>query len=193
MFGFYLEGFYLNVMKKGIYSVDFICFFDDMMIDMICVNSDVIVKVIFVLENNKFEYIEKLVKVGIVVFIGYINVIYSEVCKSFEFGIIFVIYFFNVMILMVGCELGVVGVIYDIFEVYVGIIVDGFYVDYVNIWIVYKIKGEKFVLVIDVIVFVGVEMDYFIFVGKKVYYWDGKCVDENGMFGGLVLIMIEVV
>jgi N-acetylglucosamine-6-phosphate deacetylase len=36
-------------------------------------------------------------------------------------------------------------------------------------------------------------MDYFIFVGKKVYYRDGKCVDENGTLGGSALTMIEAV
>ncbi|GHY85293.1 N-acetylglucosamine-6-phosphate deacetylase [Vibrio cholerae] len=35
--------------------------------------------------------------------------------------------------------------------------------------------------------------DYFIFVGKKVYYRDGKCVDENGTLGGSALTMIEAV
>jgi len=39
----------------------------------------------------------------------------------------------------------------------------------------------------------GADMDYFIFVGKKVYYRDGKCVDENGTLGGSALTMIEAV
>ncbi len=39
----------------------------------------------------------------------------------------------------------------------------------------------------------GANIDHFIFVGKKVYYRDGKCVDENGTLGGSALTMIEAV
>ena len=39
----------------------------------------------------------------------------------------------------------------------------------------------------------GANMDYFIFVGKKVYYRNGKCVDENGTLGGSALTMIEAI
>ncbi|HHB1206368.1 TPA: N-acetylglucosamine-6-phosphate deacetylase, partial [Vibrio cholerae] len=113
--------------------------------------------------------------------------------KSFESGITFATHLFNAMTPMVGREPGVVGAIYDTPEVYAGIIADGFHVDYANIRIAHKIKGEKLVLVTDATAPAGAEMDYFIFVGKKVYYRDGKCVDENGTLGGSALTMIEAV
>ena len=94
---------------------------------------------------------------------------------------------------MVGREPGVVGAIYDTSEVYAGIIADGFHVDYANIRIAHKIKGDKLVLVTDATAPAGADMDHFIFVGKKVYYRDGKCVDENGTLGGSALTMIEAV
>lgn len=191
--GLHLEGPYLNVMKKGIHSVDFIRPSDDTMIDTICANSDVITKVTLAPENNKPEHIEKLVKAGIVVSIGHTNATYSEARKSFESGITFATHLFNAMTPMVGREPGVVGAIYDTPEVYAGIIADGFHVDYANIRIAHKIKGEKLVLVTDATAPAGAEMDYFIFVGKKVYYRDGKCVDENGTLGGSALTMIEAV
>ncbi|TQP75725.1 N-acetylglucosamine-6-phosphate deacetylase [Vibrio cholerae] len=191
--GLHLEGPYLNVMKKGIHSVDFIRPSDDTMIDTICANSDVIAKVTLAPENNKPEHIEKLVKAGIVVSIGHTNATYSEARKSFESGITFATHLFNAMTPMVGREPGVVGAIYDTPEVYAGIIADGFHVDYANIRIAHKIKGEKLVLVTDATAPAGAEMDYFIFVGKKVYYRDGKCVDENGTLGGSALTMIEAV
>ncbi|TXZ76570.1 N-acetylglucosamine-6-phosphate deacetylase [Vibrio mimicus] len=191
--GLHLEGPYLNVMKKGIHSVDFIRPSDDSMIDTICADSDVIAKVTLAPENNKPEHIEKLVKAGIVVSIGHTNATYTEARQSFESGITFATHLFNAMTPMVGREPGVVGAIYDTPDVYAGIIADGFHVDYANIRIAHKIKGEKLVLVTDATAPAGAEMDYFIFVGKKVYYRDGKCVDENGTLGGSALTMIEAV
>ncbi|OEE37378.1 N-acetylglucosamine-6-phosphate deacetylase [Vibrio anguillarum] len=191
--GLHLEGPYLNVMKKGIHSVDFIRPSDDNMITTMCENSDVIAKVTLAPEHNNPEHIERLVKAGIVVSIGHTNATYTEARKSFESGITFATHLFNAMTPMVGREPGVVGAIYDTPEVYAGIIADGFHVDYANIRIAHKIKGEKLVLVTDATAPAGANMDYFIFVGKKVYYRDGKCVDENGTLGGSALTMIEAV
>jgi len=191
--GLHLEGPYLNVMKKGIHSVDFIRPSDDEMIETMCANRDVIAKVTLAPENNRPEHIEKLVKAGIVVSIGHTNATYAEARQSFESGITFATHLFNAMTPMVGREPGVVGAIYDTPEVYAGIIADGFHVDYANIRIAHKIKGDKLVLVTDATAPAGAEMDHFIFVGKKVYYRDGKCIDENGTLGGSALTMIEAV
>lgn len=191
--GLHLEGPYLNVIKKGIHSVDYIRPSDDSMIDYICENSDVVTKVTLAPEHNKLEHIEKLTKAGIVVSIGHTNATYAEARRSFEAGISFATHLFNAMTPMAGREPGVVGAIYDTPDVYAGIIADGFHVDYANIRIAHKIKGEKLVLVTDATAPAGAEMDHFIFVGKKVYYRDGKCVDENGTLGGSALTMIEAV
>ena len=191
--GLHLEGPYLNVMKKGIHCVDFIRTSDDAMIDFICDNSDVVTKVTLAPENNKAEHIAKLARAGIIVSIGHTNATYSEARQGFEAGITFATHLFNAMTPMVGREPGVVGAIYDTQDVYTGVIADGFHVDYANIRIAHKIKGEKLVLVTDATAPAGAEMDYFIFVGKKVYYRDGKCVDENGTLGGSALTMIEAV
>lgn len=191
--GLHLEGPYLNVMKKGIHSVDYIRNSDNEMIDFICANADIVAKVTLAPELNDPEHIEKLTQAGIVVSIGHTNATYTEARKGFEAGITFATHLFNAMTPMVGREPGVVGAIYDTPEVYAGIIADGFHVDYANIRIAHKLKGEKLVLVTDATAPAGADMDYFIFVGKKVYYRDGKCVDENGTLGGSALTMIEAV
>ncbi|ASJ39242.1 N-acetylglucosamine-6-phosphate deacetylase [Vibrio vulnificus] len=191
--GLHLEGPYLNVMKKGIHSVDYIRPSDTSMVDFICENADVVAKVTLAPELNDPEHIEKLRNAGIVVSIGHTNATYAEARKGFEAGITFATHLFNAMTPMVGREPGVVGAIYDTPDVYAGIIADGFHVDYANIRIAHKIKGEKLVLVTDATAPAGANMDYFIFVGKKVYYRDGKCVDENGTLGGSALTMIEAV
>ncbi|EGQ8085261.1 N-acetylglucosamine-6-phosphate deacetylase [Vibrio vulnificus] len=191
--GLHLEGPYLNVMKKGIHSVDYIRPSDTSMVDFICENADVVAKVTLAPELNDPEHIEKLRNAGIVVSIGHTNATYAEARKGFEAGITFATHLFNAMTPMVGREPGVVGAIYDTPDVYAGIIADGFHVDYANIRIAHKIKGEKLVLVTDATAPAGANMDYFIFVGKKVYYRNGKCVDENGTLGGSALTMIEAV
>ncbi|MGY3687967.1 N-acetylglucosamine-6-phosphate deacetylase [Vibrio coralliilyticus] len=191
--GLHLEGPYLNVMKKGIHSVDYIRPSDDSMINFICENADVITKVTLAPEHNAPEHIQQLKDAGIIVAIGHTNATYAEARKGFESGITFATHLFNAMTPMVGREPGVVGAIYDTPDIYAGVIADGFHVDYANIRIAHKIKGEKLVLVTDATAPAGADMDYFIFVGKKVYYRDGKCVDENGTLGGSALTMIEAV
>ncbi|RTZ15365.1 N-acetylglucosamine-6-phosphate deacetylase [Vibrio aquaticus] len=191
--GLHLEGPYLNVAKKGIHSIDFIRPSDDSMIDFMCDNADVIAKVTLAPEHNESAHIERLKQAGIVVSIGHTNATYAEARRGFDAGITFATHLFNAMTPMVGREPGVVGAIYDTPDVYAGIIADGFHVDYANIRIAHKIKGEKLVLVTDATAPAGADMDYFIFVGKKVYYRDGKCVDENGTLGGSALTMIEAV
>ncbi|MCF7354384.1 N-acetylglucosamine-6-phosphate deacetylase [Vibrio sp. CK2-1] len=191
--GLHLEGPYLNVLKKGIHRPDFIRKSDDEMIQTICDNRDVIAKVTLAPEQNEPEHIQRLRDAGIVVSIGHTNATYQEARQSFANGITFATHLFNAMTPMVGREPGVVGAIYDTSEVYAGIIADGFHVDYANIRIAHKIKGDKLVLVTDATAPAGADMDHFIFVGKKVYYRDGKCVDENGTLGGSALTMIEAV
>lgn len=191
--GLHLEGPYLNVMKKGIHSVDHIRASDNNMIQTICENADIIAKVTLAPELNNSEHIEQLRAAGIVVAIGHTNATYEEARKGFESGITFATHLFNAMTPMTGREPGVVGAIYDTPEVYAGVIADGFHVDYANIRIAHKLKGNKLVLVTDATAPAGADMDHFIFVGKKVYYRDGKCIDENGTLGGSALTMIEAV
>ncbi|MGO2508787.1 MAG: N-acetylglucosamine-6-phosphate deacetylase [Vibrio hibernica] len=191
--GLHLEGPYLNVLKKGIHRPDFIRKSDSNMIDIICDNSDVIAKVTLAPEQNSPEHIRRLSDANIVVSIGHTNATYAEARQGFANGISFATHLFNAMTPMVGREPGVVGAIYDTPEIYAGIIADGFHVDYANIRIAHKVKGDKLILVTDATAPAGADMDHFIFVGKKVYYRDGKCVDENGTLGGSALTMIEAV
>lgn len=191
--GLHLEGPYLNVAKKGIHSVDYIRRSDDAMIDFIAANADVVTKVTLAPELTPAEHIRKLADAGIVVSAGHTNASYVEAREGFKAGITFATHLFNAMTPIAGREPGMVGAIYDTPEVYTGVIADGFHVDYANIRIAHKLKGEKLVLVTDAAAPAGADMDHFIFVGKKVYYRDGKCVDENGTLGGSALTMIEAV
>ncbi|UIP28923.1 N-acetylglucosamine-6-phosphate deacetylase [Photobacterium sp. TLY01] len=191
--GLHLEGPYLNVMKKGIHSVEHIRRSDEAMITTLCENADIITKVTLAPELTPAEHIERLAEAGIVVSAGHTNATYAEARKGFAAGVTFATHLFNAMTPIAGREPGMVGAIYDTPEVYTGIIADGFHVDYANIRIAHRIKKEKLILVTDATAPAGADIDHFIFVGKKVYYRDGKCVDENGTLGGSALTMIEAV
>lgn len=191
--GLHLEGPYLNSAKKGIHSVDFIRQSAADMIDFICANKDVVAKVTLAPECNDVQFIEQLKRAGIVVAIGHTNATYAEAKQSFNDGITFATHLFNAMTSISARDPGVVGAVYDTADVYAGIIADGFHVDYANIRIAHKMKGEKLVLVSDATAPAGAEIDSFIFVGKTVYYRDGKCIDESGTLGGSALTMIEAV
>ena len=191
--GLHLEGPYLNVAKKGIHSVEYIRPSSDQMIDFMCENAHLIAKVTLAPENNDPEHVKRLVDAGIIVSIGHTDATYKQARESFNNGISFATHLFNAMTSIQGREPGVVGAIYDTSDVYAGIIVDGLHVDYANVRIAHKIKGDKLVLVTDATAPAGADIDHFLFVGKKVYYRDGMCVDANGTLGGSALTMIEAV
>lgn len=191
--GLHLEGPYLNIEKKGIHNVDYIRASDDAMIQFMVTNADVITKVTLAPELTPSAHIQALSNAGIVVSAGHTNATYQEARAGFQAGIAFTTHLFNAMTPITGRDPGMVGAIYDTPEVYTGVIADGFHVDYANIRIAHKLKGEKLVLVTDAVAPAGADMDHFIFVGKKVYYRDGKCIDENGTLGGSALTMIEAV
>lgn len=191
--GLHLEGPYLNIEKKGIHRVDQIRSSDDEMIDFIAAHAEVVSQVTLAPELTPARHIRTLVNAGIVVSAGHTNATYKEAREGFNAGIRFSTHLFNAMTSITGRDPGMVGAIYDTPEIYTGVIADGFHVDYANIRIAHKVKGDKLVLVTDATAPAGANMDHFFFVGKKVYYRDGKCLDENGTLGGSALTMIEAV
>ena len=65
---------------------------------------------------------------------------------------------FNAMPPIMGREPGVVGAILETPEIYTGIIVDGIHVDYANVAMAKRCKGNKLMLVSDAIALVGTDM-----------------------------------
>lgn len=191
--GLHLEGPYLNIAKKGIHSTDFIRQADAQMVQFICDNADTVTKVTLAPELAPKTLISQLNNAGIVVSGGHTNATYAEARAGFDAGVSFTTHLFNAMTSITGREPGMVGAILDTPDVYTGIIADGFHVSWSNIRLAHKMKGEKLVLVTDATAPAGANIDHFIFVGKKVYYRDGKCIDENGTLGGSALTMIEAV
>ncbi|MGX3066086.1 N-acetylglucosamine-6-phosphate deacetylase [Ursidibacter arcticus] len=189
--GLHLEGPYLSVAKKGVHRPEYIREASGEMIDFLCNNGDVITKLTIAAENGTADHIQKFVDAGIIVSIGHSNATYEQAKQRIEQGISFATHLHNAMSpISSGREGGVVGAVLDS-DIYTGIIVDGLHVDWSNVRIAKKAKGDKLVIVTDAVAPAGANIDHFIFVGKKVLYKDGKCIDEFGSLGGAAVTMIE--
>ncbi|MGX2985696.1 N-acetylglucosamine-6-phosphate deacetylase [Ursidibacter sp. B-7004-1] len=189
--GLHLEGPYLSVAKKGVHRPEYIREASGEMIDFLCNNGDVITKLTLAAENGTADHIQKFVDAGIIVSIGHSNATYEQAKQRIEQGISFATHLHNAMSpISSGREGGVVGAVLDS-DIYTGIIVDGLHVDWSNVRIAKKAKGDKLIIVTDAVAPAGADIDHFIFVGKKVLYKDGKCIDEFGSLGGAAITMIE--
>jgi N-acetylglucosamine-6-phosphate deacetylase len=190
--GLHLEGPYISMARKGIHNADYIRPIDQDMLELLIKNNDVIAKVTLAPENNDAA-IKALSDAGIIVSLGHTDCRFSQAKHAFNRGATFATHLFNAMSQWSGREPGLVGAVFDTPSVYAGIIADGHHVDYASIRISHKIMANRLILVTDATAPAGSEIDSFIFVGKKVYYKDGKCVDDNGTLGGSALTMIEAV
>lgn len=188
--GLHLEGPYINIEKKGIHPANFIRQTSQEMIDLICANADIISQITLAPEKTDNAVIHQLSKAGIVVSIGHSNATYQQASTAIKYGASSATHLFNAMSSITGREPGVVGAVYD-HNIYAGIIVDGFHVDYANVRLSKKVMGDKLLLVTDATAPAGSNIDKFNFVGTTVYYKDGKCVGEDGTLGGSAVTMIE--
>lgn len=188
--GLHLEGPYISFEKKGIHPQRFIRSADSKMIDLICKNADVVAQITLAPESNTTEVIKQLSTAGIVVSLGHSNATYQQATTAIQYGASSATHLFNAMSSITGREPGLVGAVYDN-NIYAGIIVDGFHVDYANVRISKRLMGEKLILVTDATAPAGAEIDQFEFVGTTVYYKEGKCFGKDGTLGGSAITMIE--
>ena len=191
--GLHLEGPYLSREKKGVHCEEYIREISSEMKDFLCANADVITKITLAAENPTARYIAEFVKCGIIVSIGHSNATYEVAQQAIADGAGFATHLHNAMSpVSSGRAMGVVGAVLDS-DIYAGIIVDGLHVDFGNVRIAKKAKGDKLCIVTDAVAAAGADIDSFVFVGKTVYVRDGKCYDANGTLGGAAITMIESV
>lgn len=192
--GLHFEGPYLSLEKKGVHQPEFIRAISPEMKEFLCDNADVITKITLAAENPTAEYIPEFVQKGIIISLGHSNATYDVAKKAIAKGASFATHLHNAMSpISSGRDMGVVGAVLDSDEVYAGIIVDGMHVNYGNIKIDKRAKGDKLCIVTDAVAPAGTDMEEFTFVGKTVYVRDGKCFDANGTLGGAAITMIESV
>ena len=191
--GLHLEGPYLSKEKKGVHREEYIREITPEMKTFLCDNADVITKITLAAENPTTQYIADFVEKGIIVSLGQSNATYEVANQAIAKGISFATHLHNAMSpISSGRAMGVVGAVLDS-DLYAGIIVDGLHVEFGNVRIAKKVKGDKLCIVTDATAAAGSDIESFIFVGKTVYVRDGKCYDANGTLGGSSVTMIESV
>ena len=191
--GLHLEGPYLSKEKKGVHREEYIREITPEMKTFLCDNADVITKITLAAENPTTQYITDFVEKGIIVSLGHSNATYEVANQAIAKGISFATHLHNAMSpISSGRAMGVVGAVLDS-DLYAGIIVDGLHVEFGNVRIAKKVKGDKLCIVTDATAAAGSDIESFIFVGKTVYVRDGKCYDANGTLGGSSVTMIESV
>ena len=189
--GLHLEGPYLSVAKKGVHQAEYIREISAEMLQFLTDNADVITKITLAAENPTAAHIGEFVKNGIVVSLGHSNASFQQAKQAIDAGISFATHLHNAMSpVSSGREMGVVGAVLDS-DIYCGIIVDGLHVDYANVRLAKKLKGDKLCIVTDATAAAGADIQSFQFVDKTVYVRDGKCYDANGTIGGSAITMIE--
>ena len=191
--GLHLEGPYLSKEKKGVHREEYIREITPEMKTFLSDNADVITKITLAAENPTTQYIADFVEKGIIVSLGHSNATYEVANQAIAKGISFATHLHNAMSpISSGRAMGVVGAVLDS-DLYAGIIVDGLHVEFGNVRIAKKVKGDKLCIVTDATAAAGSDIESFIFVGKTVYVRDGKCYDANGTLGGASVTMIESV
>lgn len=191
--GLHIEGPYLSIEKKGVHRPEYIREITPEMKDFLCENGDVITKITIAAENPTINYTPDFVKAGIIVSVGHSNATYEVAKTAFHKGATFATHLHNAMSpISSGREMGVVGAVLDS-DVYTGIIVDGVHINYGNVRIDKKIKGDKLCIVTDSIAAAGAppELESFTFEGKTIYIKEGRCYDANGTIAGASITMME--
>ena len=190
--GLHLEGPYLSLEKKGVHRAEHIREISPEMKDFLCDNADVITKITLAAENPTARFIPDFVEKGIVVSIGHSNATYDVAKQAFAQGATFATHLHNAMSpISSGRAMGVVGAVLDSDDVYTGIIADGLHVEFGNVKIAKRSKGDKLCIVTDATAAAGADIEQFDFVGTTVYVRDGKCYDANNTLGGSSITMIE--
>ena len=193
--GLHIEGPFISVEKKGVHRPEYIREITSEMKDFLCENADVITKITIAAENPTINYTPDFVKSGIIVSVGHSNATYEVAKEAFRKGASFATHLHNAMSpISSGRAMGVVGAVLDS-DVYTGIIVDGVHVNFGNVRIDKKIKGDKLCIVTDSLAAAGAgpELERFTFVGKTIYVKNGRCYDANGTIAGASITMMESV
>lgn len=110
-------------------------------------------------------------------------------------GVIGFMYLYNVMFVLIFWELGVVGVVLFNDRVYCGFIIDYYYLYCKSVELVLNVKIVNCVLlVIDVMVYVGSDIECFYFFNIEIVRYGDKFIMLDGkILVGLCLDMYSVV
>lgn len=188
--GLHIEGPFINVKKGGIHSKEYIrdCTYEE--IKEIYEGSEDCIKILTfapeALDKRCMDYIKNN---NTNLFIGHSNADFDDTIECFNNGACGVTHLFNAMSQLNSREPGIVGASLLRKDTWAGIIADGFHVDFNNVILAKKMKGNKLYLVTDAMPPVGIGNFEFTIGENKIYCVDDKCLSSDGTIAGSALNM----
>jgi N-acetylglucosamine-6-phosphate deacetylase len=179
--GLYIEGPWINPVKKGAHIESFI---HSPTIkeaeELITYGKDVIRMITLAPEVCSKEVIDYVLSQNIIISAGHSNASYREAIQSFDNGIRTTTHLYNAMSGLQHREPGLVGAIFDS-NVMASIIADGHHVDYAAIRIAKKIMGERLFAITDAVTETN--------KGYYQHYLVGDKYEAGGILSGSALTM----
>lgn len=193
--GIHIEGPFLNSRRKGIHDDGMIRQLDDAGMAVVATNRPDVTLMTLAPECVSTAQIEMLKSAGILMCAGHTEGTFSEICNSFEAGVIGVTHLFNAMSQLTVREPGAVGAALSSPDCWCCIIVDGAHVHPEALRLAIKAKGslERFVLVTDAMPTVGQIDKQFMLNGAIIDVRDGVCKNSDGTLAGSDLDMATAV
>lgn len=192
--GMHLEGPFLNPVRRGAHTLEYIRIPDDELLDKLIEKGKGVISLITVApEQFTDAQIKKLIASGIQVSAGHSEICYDGAKDAFDKGIRIVTHLYNAMSAFEPRKPGLVGAALDDDRVYGPIILDGAHCHPAQARVAYRAKGERLILITDAAV-LGREMDELDFEGFHAKLTpDGFYYNRDGKLAGSAIDMPEAI
>lgn len=192
--GMHLEGPFLNPVRRGAHTLEYIRVPDDEIIDQIIEKGKGVITLITVApEQFTTAQLQKLIASGIQVSAGHSEIPYEGAKDAFDKGIRIVTHLYNAMSAFEPRKPGLVGAALEDDRVYAPIILDGAHCHPAQARVAYRAKGERLILITDAAV-LGRELEELDFEGFHAKLTpDGFYYNRNGNLAGSAISMPEAV
>lgn len=192
--GMHLEGPFLNPVRRGAHTLEYIRVPDDEFLDQIIEKGKGVITLITIApEQFTDAQIKRLVESGIQVSAGHSEISYEGAKSAFDKGIRIVTHLYNAMSAFEPRKPGLVGAALDDDRVYAPIILDGAHCHPAQARVAYRCKGERMILITDAAV-LGRELEELDFEGFHAKLTpDGFYYNRNGNLAGSAISMAEAI
>lgn len=192
--GMHLEGPFLNPVRRGAHTLEYIRTPDDEFIEKLIEKGKGVITLITIApEQFTDKQIRLLVESGIQVSAGHSEISYDGAKDAFDKGIRIVTHLYNAMSAFEPRKPGLVGAALEDDRVYAPIILDGAHCHPAQARIAYRAKGERLILITDAAV-LGRELEELDFEGFHAKLTpDGFYYNRNGNLAGSAIDMAEAV
>ena len=192
--GIHYEGPFINVAKAGVHDKKHIIQYDDAVCEVITSIDQGITLLTVAPEIVGTNIIRNLTRKNIIISLGHTNASYDEAISAFDAGATCTTHLYNAMSPLASRAPGVVGAALDHQDSWIGIIVDGYHVDFSSIRVAIRAKAHgKSILVTDSMPPLGTDKKGFVLGELNIQVDDGRCVTNDGVLAGSVLDMSAAV